>query len=201
MLAPQSAHEIAPFLAELQQMDRLLDIIWDPKARITTPGSYTATGHRTDPEYDGRWKVIRYDSAEHGHAGVHEHRGYTVVCEVTTYGRQDGILYMIAEAAYEPIDARLLELMRSADQWNVEQARKLREKLWAQHDALEAAEEKIDESQAIEGLDRVHFKTNFVGGVGNYPGKGADFEQMAKDAAARAAAQTRGAVSRILGHH
>lgn len=193
MLPPQSVQEIQPIVEALRALDRLLDVQWDPKARVVAPGSYSAMGKRIDPVYDGRWSVIRYDSAEYGHAGFHSDRGYTVITEVTEYSELDGVLFMIAHGAYAPIDQRLLTCMRAADAWNVEQHRKLREKLWAQHDANEARQVAIDEGASREALDHNHFEANYAGGVGNWHGKGADFTAMEAKA-------TKAAVQKILIH-
>lgn len=190
-MQPQSSEDIRPFVEQLNRIDPLLEIVWDPKARVVVTGSYSVTGKRIDPVYDGRWRVIRYDSPEYGHAGFHPERGFTVVCEVTEYGEQDGVLFMIVDGAFAPIDQRIVSLLRAADTWNTEQFKQHREKLWRQNDALEASENDIDEGMAIAGLDHAHFVANFAGGVGNWQGKGADFKAME----ARA---TKAAVQRIL---
>ncbi len=152
-------------------MDRKLDVIWDEKAVMIATGSYSELGKLIPPTYDGRWKVIRHNTEN-----LHPERGdYAVLCTVTEYARKDGILFLIHDGGYAPVDDRLLELMRSADAQNVRAYEELRRRLWAQHDKMEADADAINEGEAREGLDRVHFKANYAGGVGNYQGKGADF--------------------------
>lgn len=182
MQQPQSQEEIQFYIDELRRLDPLLDIVWDPRARIVQPGAYTAMGKRIDPTYDGRWAMIRYDSAELGHAGFNPERGWTLIVHVETYTRIDGVLAIMRDSDYEPVDGRVLELMRSGDSHNVQQFGAIRKKLWAQSDAIDAAENRIDEAMAREGLDRVHFKANYTGGVGNWQGKGANFAEMAEAA-------------------
>lgn len=181
MLAPQSDDEIRPIVAALREMDPLLDVRWNPKARVIEKGRYTVLGKRIDPIYEGLWMVIRYDDPRQGHTGFHPDAGFTRICWVTEPVRKDGVLAMIAYrdgGQYAPVGEWLLEVMRSADARNVETFRKIREKLWAQNDAVELAAEKIDEAMAREGLDHAHFVANYTGGVGNWQGRGADFAAM-----------------------
>ncbi|MDB4876459.1 MAG: hypothetical protein JWM41_2905 [Gemmatimonadetes bacterium] len=191
MLAPQSDDEIRPIVDELRLLDARLDVRWNPTKIVTQPGRYTELGKLIPPKYDGRWEVILYDSPDRGHAGFHPERGYTVLGTITEYDRQGGVLCWVSGGAYAPIDARLLEVMRSADAQNVEQYRKVRERLWAAHDQTDVDADKLDEGMAREGLDRNHFAANYAGGVGNWQGHGADF-------AAMEAKSTKAAVGRII---
>jgi hypothetical protein len=193
MQQPQSPESIRYYIDELQKLDRRFDIIWDPKAVQLTAGSYSALGKRIDPTYDGRWAVILYDNPDLGHTGFHPERGWTLWGYVTEYTIIDGVRYMIRDGAYAPIDDRLLEFVRAADAGNVDEFKELRRRVWKHHDQVEAAERRIDEGMAREGLDRVHFKANYAGSVGNWQGKGADFAAMAE------AARTRRALASILG--
>lgn len=171
MLQPQSDEEIRPYIEELKRLDPLLDVRWNPESVMLTKGSYSELGKAIRPTYDGRWEVIRYQTA----SWRGDDRPFVVICTVTEFGREGGILFMIKGGAYAPIGDWLLELMRSADSANVEQFTKLREKIWAQHDAADRAHDEIDEGAMREALDHQAFRQNFAGGVGRYHGKGADF--------------------------
>lgn len=186
MLAPQSDEEIRPIVEGLKQLDQLLDVRWNPEAIIVAKGSYSALGKRVNPVYDGRWDVIRYDSPTHGHAGVHPDRGFTVICTVTEPKRENGILFMVPlreGGRYAPLGDWLLEFMRQSDAQNVNAFTALRQKLWAESDRAERAEDAINEGAVREALDHNHFHANYAGGVGNWQGKGADWKDMAAKAA------------------
>lgn len=172
---PQSQEEVGRIVRELRLMDPLLDILWNPKAILVEKGSYTETGKLIPPIFDGRWEVIRHQTEN-----MHPERGdYAVICQLSQPARQDGLLYITKDGPYAPVGEWVLELMRSADAANVARFKAIRDKLWAQHDKLESDADKINESEAREGLDRVHFDANYAGGVGNWQGKGADFAAMA----------------------
>lgn len=168
---PQSDREIRPIVEALRAMDEKLDLVWNPKQHMLTPGSYSETGKLIPPEYDGRWNVIRHQTEN-----LHPERGdYAVICVLSEPRRQDGILYLTKDGPYAPVGEWVLELMRSADAQNQRTFKALRHKLWAQHDQLHENDAKINEAEAREGLDRVLHKVNYAGGVGKYAGKGADF--------------------------
>lgn len=170
---PQSEREIRPIIEAIQAIDPKLDIIWDAKKVLIEPGSYSETGKLIPPIYDGRWDVIRHQTEN-----LHPERGdYAVICTLTQPDRQDGILFLTHDGPYAPVGEWVIELMRSADAQNVAQFRKIRDKLWAQHDAQERSNDDINEAEAREGLDKVHFDVNYAGGVGNWMGRGADFSE------------------------
>lgn len=191
MLPPQPDSEVRPIVAELQAIDPLLDIIWNPQAKMLSKGSYSELGKLVPPTYDARWQVIRYDSPEQGHAGVHPERGYTVITDICEYVEYDGILCIVSDGAYAPVDQRILRLMRSADAWQVDRHREIQQKLWRQNDAVEARDGALDEAAAIDALDHNHFVANYRGGVGNWQGCRVDLKGME-------AAATKRAVQRIL---
>lgn len=198
MLAPQSDSEVRPVVDALQRMDALLDVRWNPEAVMLAKGSYSELGKLIPPTYDGRWQIIRYDSANTGHAGVHEGRGYTVICTITEPTIDDhGVIAMAAlreGGAYAPLGEWVVTMMQQADAANVRQFEAIRRHLWAENDRAEDARDRLDEAAAIEALDHNHFQANYAGGVGNWQGKGADFHALA----AREARATQGAVRRIL---
>lgn len=170
MLAPQSWDEVGPVVEALQRLDGLLDVIWNPKAKMLARGAYSALGILTPPSYAGRWQVIRYNT-EH----TNSRRDYALICTVTQPVVVDGIRCLQADGEYAPVGWWLVELMQSADASNVRAFTALRNKIWAQDDALDTQDDAADDAMARESLDHVHFKAIFAGGVGNWMGKGADF--------------------------
>ena len=175
MLAPQSDEELRPYLEALQREDARLSFRWSPQHVCTTKGTYSALGVATPGTYEGRWTVIMYDVP-----GVNAHRDehgreYTVLCVVAGFERQDGVLYGLVDGPYTPIDDRIVELIRSGGFASV------REKVQRQNEASMAARDGIgDDSSLRAAIDKVHFDGNYRGGVGNWQGKGADFEAMAR---------------------
>jgi hypothetical protein len=170
MLQPQSDDEIRWVVEELQRLDPLLDIRWDPKHVLVETGSYSAIGKRVDATYDGRWQVIRHQPSELND------RDYVVICTLTEPQREGGLLVLVKDGPYAPVGEWVLELMRSADAQNVEQFRKIREKLWAQSDAAEASRGRSDEGGLRDAFDRNAFNQNYAGGRGRWHGQGADFD-------------------------
>lgn len=175
MLAPQSLDEIEPVVSVLRGMDHLLSIIWEPKGKKISTGSYSVLGVASPPVYEGRWQVIRYDTANNHETRTHNGRQYCVICTVTQPERVDGILCLTAKGEYAPIGPWLIEVMQAADAANVRMATELRKKLWAQDDALETAGDCDEDAMFREALDKTHFSANYAGGVGNWQGKGMDF--------------------------
>lgn len=173
---PQSDREIQPVIEQLRgNLDQLLNIVWNAQAILIAKGSYTETGKLVPPVYEGRWQVIRALPRNEQTPD----RQHTVICTLTEPQRQDGLLFMEKNGPYAPVGDWVLELMRAADAQNVRAFTERREKLWRQHNLLEEEEGKINEDEAREGLDRVHFKANYAGGVGNWS-KGADFGEVSK---------------------
>lgn len=171
---PQSDRDIRPIIEALQQIDPKLNIVWSPQHHIIEKGSYSPLGKLTPPTYDGRWLVIRHETEN-----FHPERGdFAVICVLSAPQRQDGILFITKDGPYAPVGEWVVELMRSADAQNVKMYAALRKKLWAQSDAVDDADGRINEAEAREGLDRVLHTTNFEGGRGKYPGQGADFAPL-----------------------
>lgn len=174
---PQSDRDIKPIIDTLREMDPLLNVRWNPEAILLEKGFYTGSGQLVPPVYEGRWQVIRdLPRGEESHDG----KPYLVIVTVTQPARdpQYGHLLMVKDGAYAPVGQWLIEYMRAADAANVRAFTELRERMWKQHDQIEERAAQIDEGEAREGLDRVHFKANYAGGQGNWSGKGADFGEM-----------------------
>lgn len=188
-LQPQSDADLRPIVDGLKALDPLLDLRWDPEAVVVDRGSYSVMGKRIDPTYDGRWQIIRHDSVNTGHGGFHPDRGYTVICHLTEWTRDNGVIRMVAlrdGGAYVPVGEWVLEMMHQSDAENVRTMEEIRRRVWAENDRLDRAADRINESAVIDALDHNHFQANFAGGVGNWQGKGADFAAMEARATHRA---------------
>lgn len=181
---PQSEREINEFVERMRHSlnDPLLDIRWEPEFKLLERGRYLVTGKLIPPVYDGRYQVIRYKTD-----GGRPDREYVIICTVRDYVEQDGMLVFEDkdDAGFQPVDDRLLTLLRQADAANVRAFTEFRRRFWARHDKAEEEEGRINEGEAREGLDRAHFKGNYAGGVGNWKGRGADFGAMEAAAKSR----------------
>lgn len=168
MLQPQSDEEIRPTVEALKRLDALLDVQWNPKARVVTPGRYDATaGKRHAPVYDGRWQVIRHDTP-----GLTD-RGYVVICEVTAWERvgDRGIIMMDHKGAYAPIGDWLVEHMQQFDAAQRKFAAVMDE-VWKQHEQAESNEHVATRDAHVEAAERV-----YATAAGPYwMGRGADLE-------------------------
>lgn len=155
----------------LRRLDPLLDIIWNPKARLVKPGWYNAeAGKRHDPEYDGRWNVIRWDTP-----GLHAGRQYVVICEVTEPVRagKNRILMMQDGGAYAPVGEWLVEFMQTWDAAQRAFAARMDE-AWQEHEktdtlALEGAIK--DRDAHLEAAERVYAKAAGPYWMGGAQGK------------------------------
>lgn len=177
MHQPQSQDEVEPVVRALQGIDHLLDVVWNPKAQMIAPGAYSALGVATPPSYDGRWQVIRYDTHNWHNERTINGRQYCVIVTVTETYDADGIRCMVKNGAYAPIGPWLIDYMHAADAQNVKAMTAIREKLWGQDDALEAADDAESDAMFRDALDKTHFDAVHAGGVGNWQGKGMDFTQ------------------------
>ncbi len=174
MDAPQSTEELAPIVAAIRAIDPLLDIRWNPRAVVVAYGSYDAEGNVKPAVYDGRWQIIRYESATTLHPDRGE-RSYTVLTNVTEQSTHGGIPCMLYEGPYAPVDWRVVDFLQNADAANVQAFRERQRRLAVADMAVTAGEDAIDEDGALAMLDRQHFNNNYRGGVGNWQGRGADF--------------------------
>lgn len=170
MDAPQSQDEVGPVVDALRRIDPLLDVIWNPKARMVERGAYSVLGKATAPKYVGRWQVIRYDTPH-----TDSRRNYCLICTITRPEVRDGITCLVDNGEYMPVGSWLVDFMQSADAANTRACEALRARLWAQDDALDSANDTADAAMATDALDRVHFDANYAGGVGNWMGRGAAF--------------------------
>jgi hypothetical protein len=111
MLAPQSDAEVRPVVEALQRLDPLLDIQWQPKAILVRRGSYSVHGTRVDPEYDGRWEVIRWDTS----VSLHKERTWTRITLVTQLDLTGKYPQMVCDGPYMPIGPWLVSFMQLWD--------------------------------------------------------------------------------------
>lgn len=121
-MPPQSDEDIQRFVGELRVAvsDPLLDIRWNPKAVMVAPGRYDGFGvMKRGPVYDGRWEVIRHDTA----ASLHLERDFTVIVQLNGYesfkGSKRTVLFMHAKGPYTPVDRRLIDYMEQCNAANV----------------------------------------------------------------------------------
>ncbi len=176
MDAPQPETEVAPIRAALQGIDHLLDVKWNPRALVVRYGSYDANGNIRPALYDGRWELIRYESATTLHPDRGE-RSYTVLAQVTEPVMYGGVRCMVHSGPYAPVGWWLVDFMADADAANAQAFRERQRRLAVADMAVAAGEDAIDEDGAMAMLDRQHFNNNYRGGVGNWQGRGADFTE------------------------
>ncbi len=167
MLQPQSDDEIKPVVEALRRLDPLLDVIWNPKARILAPGHYTSLGQRTDPTYEGLFQVVRYNTP-----GLHD-RNYVVLANVTKptrFGKRN-VLMMERDSGYAPVGEWLVEYMQT---WDAAQ-RHLADSLQSvdeENEKRQSAAAEIDGGGAHqEALEKVYHKAAGSYWMGGAQGK------------------------------
>ena len=162
---PQSGDDVRLVVEALQRLDPLLDVRWEPCARLVRAGRYDAQGKLVAPIYEGLWEIVRYDSFN-----TATWRPYTRICFVTEKVRIGPDLWaMPADGRYAPLGMWVVEFLRQADQWNQEQARKRSAEL----DAMNAS---LDAQRIADGADGVeeaaskqyHAGTKDGGGVSDF---------------------------------
>lgn len=162
MNQPQSDEQIRPVVEALRRRDPLLDVIWDPKARMLKPGNYDAAGGiRTDPVYDGRWRVIRRDTN-----GL-QNRDYVIICTVTKptrIGRRQ-ILFMEENGEYAHVEEWLTEFIDTWDRAarHAMDVEKERDRIDAEIDAEE--DTRAAHQQALEKVFHESGGTHAIGGA------------------------------------
>lgn len=142
---------------ELQRLiDPLLDVRWNPTARVVRPGYYLAeAGKRVDPVYDGRWEVIRHNTQ-----GLNKHRDYVVLFQVNTWKRYGarGVILIDREGDYAPIGPWLIEYLRTCDAANTAAHAVLKEQLDREEEAIERDLQNTVHDRAAhqEALEKVY---------------------------------------------
>lgn len=166
MLAPQQDDEVRPVVEALRRLDPLLDILWNPKAVQTKAGRYDVLGGRVDPEYDGRWEIVRYDTS----AALHEGRAWVRICRITelaTGGVADKYPVMVADGAYAPVGFYLVPFMAVWDRAQQHFIRAMDE-LWEEHekvDRLNHADSQAAHRESLEKVYREHGSEYWMGGA------------------------------------
>lgn len=166
MLAPQQDDEVRPVVEALRRLDPLLDIVWNPKAVMTKRGSYDVLGGRVDPEYDGRWEIVRYDTS----AALREDRTSVRICRVTelaTGGIADKYPVMVADGAYAPVGMYLVAYMAVWDRAQQHWINAM-EQFWEEHekvDRLNHADSQAAHQEALHKVYREHGGEYWTGGA------------------------------------
>jgi hypothetical protein len=159
---PQSAFDIQPVVEALRRLDHRLDVRWNPAALIVRHGAIDANGKTIPPSYDGRWEVVIYET------------------DMSVHGREFAVVYQVRgeHEEYKPIGMWLVEFMQ---RWDAAQSdfRENMDQMWAENDALESANDAVEDGAIREAVDRGHFAAYARGGKGTWQGQGADFAAMA----------------------
>lgn len=173
MDAPQSRSEILPFVRELQRLDPLLDIRWNPRCLLIEPPRFAVTGGTVPGKYDGRWEVVRAKSESWRSAGQPLSDDFVVV------------IYQVRDehGGYKPVGAWLVEFLRK---WDSQQAhfRDELEKLRREEEREEAAFMAVDESAIEHAVHQLAFASKHEGGRSVWFGQGYDPAQMERRARA-----------------
>lgn len=161
MLAPQSDAEVRPVVEALQRLDPLLDIQWQPKAILVRRGSYSVHGTRVDPEYDGRWEVIRWDTS----VSLHKERTWTRITLVTQLDLTGKYPQMVCDGPYMPIGPWLVSFMQLWDAAQSAFAHQM-DVVWREHEAVDAiTNDRAAHQEALEKVYRDHAGLYWMGGA------------------------------------
>lgn len=161
MLRPQSDDEVNEVVEALRRLDPLLDVIWNPKARISKPAQYSVLGHRVDAEYEALWQVIRYQTA----TKLHDERDYTVILSVTELDRSGRYPIMKADGPYMPVGPWLVEYMQL---WDAAQRAfaDAMDQQWREHEKIDAlTHDQAAHQEAAEKVYREHGSEYWMGGA------------------------------------
>lgn len=168
MLAPQSDEEVRPVVEALRRLDPLLDIRWNPR-NFKRRGVFDALGQKTDDKWEGRWEIIRHNTAN-----LHEDRDWARITTVTEIVRNDdGVDAMVADGAYAPVGMYLVAYM---ELWDRAQAHFIEamDSLGKEHDRAEAiqhSDHTAGHQDALEKVYREHGGGQFWAGRGFGPGQ------------------------------
>lgn len=164
MDAPQSRAEILPIVRELQHLDPLLDIRWNPACLLIEAPRFTVTGGTTPGRYDGRWEVVRAKSASWRNAGEPLSDDFVAV------------IYQVRDEQghYKPVGPWLAEYLRK---WDTQQAHFRDElaKLRREEEREEEAFMAVDEGAVEHAVHQLAFASKHEGGRSVFFGQGADF--------------------------
>lgn len=158
MLAPQSDEEVRPVVEALRRLDPLLDVRWEPQA-FRRKGYFDAAGTPTAARWEGRWQVIRYDTA----TSLHEARGYVLICTVTALRTEGKVPVMLDEGDYAPLGEWLVDYMRL---WDRAQSHFIdaMDELWKEHEQAESIQhDSAAHQEALEKVYREHGDEYWLG--------------------------------------
>ncbi len=160
MEAPQSGDDVRLVVEDLQALDSLLDVRWEPHAVIVKRGGYDAMGKIINPTFRGLWEIIRYDGF-----ATQSHRPWTRICFVTQPVEiVPGVKAMVEDGEYAPLGAWLVEFMRAADKWNREEAQKLSATLDAMNERNDQAAIDAGDEATAEAAGYQYFEGTKAGG-------------------------------------
>jgi hypothetical protein len=149
VIQPQSDEEIREVVEGLRLLDPLLDVIWNARAKMISRGGYSVLGERTDAEYEGRWQVIRYQTA----TKLHDDRDYTVILTVAECDRSGKYPIMKDDGAYAPLGQWLVDYMKL---WDAAQRafNDAMDHQWREHEKIDALTH--DRAEHQEALEKVY---------------------------------------------
>jgi hypothetical protein len=170
--APQSDVEVRPVVDALRRIDSRLDVIWNPRAFIETPGEYDATGKLVAPVYAGRWQVILHDRS----AKTAEWRDYTLVCTVTAPAADAprGVHALTHEGPYAPVGPWLVEHIEAIDRANAANLEKIKAAIDADWERQLARRAAAHEDATREALGRQYDDGTREAGVAQFHPVGID---------------------------
>ncbi len=161
MDAPQSGDDVRLVVEEMQVLDPQLDVRWNNRARVTKRGGYDAEGKIINPEYQGLWEIIHYDTS----VKTANWRPYTRICFVTTQVRVAAdLLAMPQDGEYAPLGMWVVEFLKQADKHNQEEARRLQARLDRMNEAADERAMRGDDGALEEAAGRQYFEGTKAGG-------------------------------------
>lgn len=158
---PQSEEEIAPVRDALRLLDPLLDLRWNAQAFVARYAGFDAKGNPSQPKYEGRWEVVRFDTDR-----LHQERDFAVICTVAEIDRTRGYPIMLDKGPYAPIGFWLVEYMQLWDRAQGRFAEEMMKRAWADHErAGEPDDMRAENQEALEKVYRTHGGEYWVGGA------------------------------------
>jgi hypothetical protein len=151
---PQGEEEVGPVREALRLLDQLLDVRWNATAFVEKYGAFDSLGHPSQPQYAGRWQVIRFNTDR-----LHLERDFAVIMTVTLIDPPNSTRkypIMNDRGAYMPLDWRIVEYVQLCDRANCAVADERMKELWNEHDQAEAIQH--DRSANQEALEKVYGK-------------------------------------------
>lgn len=184
---PQSPAEIQPVVDAIRhELDRRLDVRWNPHVLVLEAARIDASGHTVPARYDGRWEVIIRDTENLRTAGgPHDASAAAVVYQVRDAVTND----------YKPIGWWLVDYLRRWDT-NQRHYRDELERLRREEEREQRALEEGDPAGIEEMALRMAFAGKHEAGRSYWFGQGVDVGEL--DRRARAAIAPPGGESALI---